>query len=295
EEPEPVEPVEPVEPKEQPLVAPDGTRVEPCGAAPPGMACVPGGPFIRGDDDGPENARPKATIWLQSFYMDINEVTFAEYKACEKAKRCPRAGPQYLDFSRPEQPINGISWFDADAYCKAQGKRLPSESQWEKAARGPDGELYPWGDDPPSCELAIIKTPELGRGCGLKKAGEKPDTGRVWPVGSRPAFRYGLHDMAGNSYEWVADWYTRSYEQCGDACAGFDPKGPCAGEGESCPGYRHKVVRGGSWYWDASRNLGYHRRAHVPNNNPFHHFGFRCAATLEDAKALASAPAPASE
>jgi formylglycine-generating enzyme required for sulfatase activity len=253
------------------------------------MACVPGGPFIRGVDDGPENARPRSIVWVQTYYMDINEVTFGDYKACQKAKSCNRAGPQYVDFSRPTQPINGINWYDADKYCRVKGKRLPREAQWEKASRGPDGETHPWGDAPATCELAIIKGVKEGRACGLKKAGKKPDTGRVWPVGSRPAYRYGLHDMAGNSYEWVADWYARSYEQCAEGCAGVDPRGPCDGA-EECPGFRFKVVRGGSWYWDASRTLGYHRRAHVPNNHPFHHFGFRCAATLEDAAQLSAAP-----
>ena len=166
-----------------------------CEAAPVGMACVPAGPFVRGSDDGPENTRPAARVWLQTFYMDVNEVTYAEYKACVKARRCDPSGPGYTDFDRPRQPINGIRWFDADKYCEAQGKRLPSEAQWEKAARGPEGALYPWGDEPATCERAIIKDAS-GRSCGVKKLYSKPDTGRPWEVGSRPAYRYGLHDMA---------------------------------------------------------------------------------------------------
>ncbi|MCA9693628.1 MAG: SUMF1/EgtB/PvdO family nonheme iron enzyme [Nannocystaceae bacterium] len=268
------------------LVAPDGTKMLPCAAPPPGMACVPGGPMIRGADDGPENARPQATVWVQTYYMDIDEVTYGDYKACEKAKRCNRGGPRYVDFDRPEQPINGVNWFDAVRYCESHGKRLPTEAEWEKASRGPDGELHPWGNETATCERAIIKGEQEGRGCGLKKAGEKPETGRPWPVGSRPAYRYGLRDIAGNSYEWVADWYTRSYEACGEACVGVDPKGPCGGA-DPCPGYARKVVRGGSWYWDASRMTGVHRRAHQPANAPhFHHFGFRCAASLEQGAAL---------
>lgn len=269
-------------------VAPDGTRGLPCpDAPPPGMACVPAGPFIRGDDQGPPNARPAATIWLQTFLMDLHEVTYAEYKACERARRCPRSGPAYSDFDRPRQPINGISWHDAVAYCAAQGKRLPSEAQWEKAARGPDGARFPWGDEPATCERAILKD-ERGRGCGVKKLGDKPETGRPWEVGSRPPGRYGLYDMSGNSWEWVADWYASSYAACGDACLGVDPRGPCGGA-DACPGHRRKIVRGGSWYWDASYATATWRRAHVPDNRPFHHFGFRCAATLGDALALAPA------
>ena len=255
---------------------------------PPGMACVPAGWFTRGSDDGPENARPAARVWLQTYYMDIHEVTYAEYKACAKARQCdPKGGPAYTDFDRPKQPVNGVSWFHAEGYCKAKGKRLPSEAQWEKAARGPDGELHPWGDEPATCERAIIKD-ERGRSCGVKKLYSKPETGRPWEIGSRPVGRYGLYDMSGNSWEWVSDWYSRSYAECGADCLGVDPLGPCAGAPE-CPGKARKLVRGGSWYWDASYATGIWRRPHVPSNQPFHHFGFRCAASPTEAEALARA------
>ena len=260
-----------------------------CAAAPAGMACVPAGPFVRGSDDGPENTRPAARVWLQTFYMDLNEVTYAEYKACVKARRCDPSGPGYTDFDRPRQPINGIRWFDADKYCRAQGKRLPSEAQWEKAARGPDGAMHPWGDEPATCERAIIKD-ETGRSCGVKKLYSKPETGRPFEVGSRPAYRYGLFDMAGNSWEWVADWYARDYAECGADCVGVEPRGPCQAA-EACPGFKRKLVRGGSWYWDAAHATAIYRRPHWPENQPFHHFGFRCAASPGEAAALVAAGA----
>jgi sulfatase modifying factor 1 len=263
-----------------------------CGAAPTGMACVPAGPFLRGSDEGPEHARPAARVWLQTYYMDLNEVTYAEYKACVKARKCDPSGPGYTDFDRPRQPINGIRWFDADKYCRAQGKQLPTEAQWEKAARGPDGALHPWGDEPATCERAIIKD-SSGRSCGVKKLYSKPETGRPFEVGSRPAYRYGLHDMSGNSWEWVADWYAKDYATCGAECAGVEPRGPCGGA-EQCAGYRRKIVRGGSWYWDAAHATAIYRRAHYPENQPFHHFGFRCAASPEQAAALRGAAAGAS-
>jgi formylglycine-generating enzyme required for sulfatase activity len=100
--------------------------------------------------------------------------------------------------------------------------------------------------------------------------------------------------MVGNSWEWVADWYARSYEECGEACQGIDPKGPCDGA-EECPHHNWKIVRGGSWYWDATRQTGVFRRHHVPSNDPFHHFGFRCAATVEQAAALVEQAAAAPE
>lgn len=282
---DPVESPPPAAPEPPPVVAPDGTKGVPCGEAPARMSCIPAGPFIRGRDDGERtNEKPAATVWLQTFYMDQYEVTYAEYKACQKEKRCPKSGPRYTDFDHPNMPIQGVSWYDALAYCEAHGKTLPTEAQWEKAARGPDGEIYPWGSEPADCERAIIQDAS-GRSCGLKKAISKPETGRPWDVGSRPVGRYELYDMVGNSWEWVYDWYSRSYEACGEACEGVDPRGPCNGE-EPCPGHAQKIVRGGSWYWDETRATGTYRRAHFPSNAPhFHHFGFRCAATLEQARA----------
>jgi len=290
--PKPDAPIEPDADTKSPAAPPapaptlsDGTPIEPCATTlPAGMKCIPGGPFIRGTDDGATNTQPAATVELQTYYMDTYEVTYAEYKACQKAKECPRSGPQYTDFNHPKMPIQGVSWFDAVAYCEANGKALPTEAQWEKAARGPDGALHPWGEAPATCELAIIKD-ATGRSCGLKKAISKPETGRPWDVGSRPAGVYGLHDMAGNSWEWVADWYGKSYGQCGDSCVGIDPKGPCDGA-EKCPGHWLKIVRGGSWYWEAERATSVWRRTHKPSNEPFHHFGFRCAASVAQAASM---------
>jgi formylglycine-generating enzyme required for sulfatase activity len=249
------------------------------------MVCIPAGPFVRGRDDGPADERPAARVELSTYFIDRFEVTFADYQRCAAQGRCPRARPQYTDYDHPAMPMTGVSWFDADAYCRAQGKALPSEAQWEKAARGPNGALQPWGDEPATCERAVIKD-AAGRGCGLRKRFSQPEKGRPWDVGSRPAGSYGLHDMVGNAWEWVADWYAPSFGECGDACAGVDPLGPCAAA-PTCPGARRRVVRGGSWYWDASYATATRRRAHSPANVPFHHFGFRCAASPEQAAAFA--------
>src|SRR5690606_13880975 len=109
------------------------TPIAPCDTPPSDMACIPGGAFVRGSDDGPPHARPQAVVHLQTFYMDVHEVTYAQYKTCEKAKACPRSGPRYTDFDHPNMPIQGVSWHDARAYCEAHGKQLPTEAQWEKA------------------------------------------------------------------------------------------------------------------------------------------------------------------
>lgn len=281
---------EPPQARPTALVAPDGTVILPCAEPPPGMACIPGGPFTRGSDDGRDNERPAQEVWMQTYYMDLYEVTYADYKACQKSKQCKRAGPLYNDFNRPKQPMTGTNWFASVQYCQVQGKHLPAEAQWEKAARGPDGARFPWGNEPATCERAVIKD-KRGRSCGVNKRKEHPTKGRTFVVGSRPAGAYGLFDMSGNAWEWVHDWAAKDYASCGAACLGTDPKGPCDGA-LVCAGHTQRAVRGGSWYWDKRYATATYRRTHVPGNDPFHHFGFRCAASLDEAAALVTSPGP---
>ena len=92
------------------------------------MSCVPGGAFLRGSDDGPKNARPMERVSVDTFYLDLTEVTVESYEACVAAGRCQKARTIYRDYSRPRQPKVGVSWFAAVAYCEAHGKRLPTES-----------------------------------------------------------------------------------------------------------------------------------------------------------------------
>ena len=121
----------------------------------------------------------------------------------------------------------------------------------------------------------------VGRSCGIMRDGSTPETGRVLEPCTRGAHRYGLCDMVGNAEEWVLDWWTRDWTECGDACSELNPRGPCDGTVECDHEDDERVVRGGSWYWDATHATGYHRRRHVPSNDPFHHFGFRCALPTE--------------
>ena len=250
------------------------------------MACIPAGAMIRGRDDGLANEKPAMQLWLQTFYMDTNEVTYSAYQACVRKRRCRPARPIYSDFNHPRQPMVAVTWFDAVQYCQAQGKQLPTEAQWEKAARGEQGELYPWGNEPVTCKHAVIMDAR-GRSCGVPKRGAArlADVGRTAPVPARPAYRYGLHDIIGNSWEWVADWHSSDYAQCGADCAGVDPQGPCGGK-SPCRGHKERVLRGGSWYWGAALATGTYRRPYVPENKPTSHFGFRCAASLAQARAL---------
>ena len=273
--------------------APEQPRARPCPAAPERMACVSGGAFQRGIDDDPHrcdqvgqpadrrsSSTPAMTVWVDTFYMDLTEVTVAAYRACVDAGKCPDQGPKYADFRGPKQPITGVDWFAARDYCSFAQKRLPTEAQWELAARGYEGDHNPWGNEPPDCDRAVIKS-DAGRSCGEKKRrGKAPETGRVLEVGSRPPGRFGLVDMSGNVEEWVADWWTPSWEGCAESCEGENPRGPCNGE-DVCDSHEFRVVRGGSWYWPAEHATGYHRRRHQPQNAPvFHHFGFRCARDL---------------
>lgn len=243
---------------------------------PTDMKCIPGGKYMRGSarqslsEDSHQKVRDEAPVMqieISTFFMDTNEVTFADYQKCYKNGKCQPARPNYrTGYSGARQPMLGANWYQARQYCQSLGKRLPTESEWERAARGSESTLYSWGNSRPTCKLAIIK--ESGKkGCG---------TGYTWDVGQRPAGHYGLYDMTGNSWEWVADWYSKDYASCGTACAGKDPRGPCQGA-DGCPGHRYKIVRGGSWWWDAEHALASNRRAHFPANKPFHHFGFRCA------------------
>ncbi|MDX9972420.1 MAG: SUMF1/EgtB/PvdO family nonheme iron enzyme [FCB group bacterium] len=155
------------------------------GNVPPGMVLVPAGEFIMGFDEGAPDEQPQRKVMLEDFYIDKYEVTNAEFK---------RLYPDYtFESGKENHPATNISWEQADAYARAIGKRLPTEEEWEKAARGTDGREYPWGNtfDPQLCNTA-----------------EKPTQG-VEEVGKYRggASVYGCMDMAGNVIEWTASWY----------------------------------------------------------------------------------------
>jgi len=236
------------------------------------MACVPGGTFVLGFDQGrPDEAEP-GEVTVSTFFMDTHEVTNGRYEACIEAGGCSRPMP-FRRFMTPNQPLVAVSWYDAVSFCEMNGRRLPTEAEWEHAASGPDHTQYPWGDEPLGCERANVKDAR-GEGCGR---------GVTLPVGSLPPGYYGLFDMAGNVHEWVQDHYSECLRgcdhACGDACFGRDPRGPCAGA-ERCPGFGLRSVRGGSWFWPLERSRTTARRGSgAPNRGP-HRFGFRCARDL---------------
>ncbi len=254
----------------------------PCLNPPAGMVCVPGGPAIVGNDSpGHPEEGPRREVVLSTFYIDKFEVTTQEFDACTEAGACRRRinGHQNImkPFVGPDQPVVPIDWPRAQAYCAYRGKRLPSEWEWEKAARGPDGATYPWGDEQPSCERAQY------RECAPIGCTPYPGFTNRWDcpvhntkaVGSYPAGHYGIHEMAGNGYEWTASAGVESIAECGDACNGTDPLGKCDGA-YPCEGLR--MLRGGSWWWPKWRIRGSHRRVEKVQTHG-HRLSARCVAT----------------
>jgi formylglycine-generating enzyme required for sulfatase activity len=182
------------------------------------MLYVPAGEFQMGYDQGNVDEQPVHTVNLDAFWIDRTEVTTGMYDACMQAGKCPKvAGMQ----PSSDLPVYNIDWQSANAYCSYAGARLPTEAEWEKAARGTDGRLYPWGMDLDTAKLSLFE-----------------GAGTLPPVGSAAygAGPYGVQDMAGSAFEWVADWYSPTYY----ASSPHDnPTGPSSGAVH--------VIRGGLW------------------------------------------------
>ena len=164
---------------------------------------IPAGPFTAGSTRGDEDERPVRKLTVKAFAIDCTEVTRGDYAACVAAGHC-KATTDKTAAHGPEAklPVTGVDWNDAQAYCKFAGGRLPSEVEWEKAARGTDGREYPWGNDI-DCAHANWGSFEGEGPCAGKNPGHPVAVGQ-YPTGASP---YGLLDMGGNVWEWVADKY----------------------------------------------------------------------------------------
>jgi formylglycine-generating enzyme required for sulfatase activity len=265
-------------------------------SCPERTAKIPAGQYFQGSDakDAAENEKPSHNVTLSAFCMDLYETTAKEYKACSDVGKCRRPSNEVewpkitpadrktysplCTFGKPElddHPINCVSFEMAATYCKAQGKRLPTEAEWEYATRGPDGRVYPWGDDPPTAKHLNACGTECvawGQKHGVAFAPlYAADDGypTTAPVGKFEAgrSRFGPYDVAGNVWEWVADWYAPY-----SAEAKTNPQGPDMGE--------KKVIRGGAWNGSYTSWLRpSFRYAQAPEALSYG-IGFRCVSDL---------------
>jgi formylglycine-generating enzyme required for sulfatase activity len=228
------------------------------------MAAIPAGEFWMGRDgmEALEDERPRHRVWLDTYAMDVYEVTAGRYARFLNATGRP--APWMWETMRldlhSDRPVIGVDWEDAAAYCAWAGKRLPTEAEWEKAARGTDERLYPWGNQFPTTDLANFA---LGIRFSYSQA--------LTPVGryERAKSPYGVYDLAGNVWEWVQDWYDGDYYEHSPE---RNPQGPEQGQ--------FKVLRGGSWS-ELPKYLLSYGRFKLPPKTRNSYIGFRCAKSVK--------------
>jgi formylglycine-generating enzyme required for sulfatase activity len=222
---------------------------------PPGdstpMVLIPAGEFLMGRDMSPSkkpaDEKPAHKVYLDAFYIDKYEVTNAQYEKFDPEHQRSKYS------ACNDCPVTNVSWEEARDFCAWADKRLPTEAEWEKAARGPQNYLYPYGD---TYDQTLART------------------GRLWPagtmkVGSYTANGYGVYDMTGNVWEWCNDWYAADYYSNSPL---KNPKGPESG--------RRRVLRGGAWNTGLKVSHTVNRYHDIPSIK-FHSFGFRCAKGIQ--------------
>ena len=216
-----------------------------------GMVLVPGGKCSLGAEDGDPDEMPIHEVYVDSFYIDVHEVTIGQYKKFMEATGHQKPLYWQPELDRSEDPVVGISWQDAAAYASWAGTRLPTEAEWGYAARG--GSMhgkYPWGDTP---DTSYANFKSFG----------------ILPVKSLKPNGYGLYDMIGNVWEWCSDWYDSAYYYSSPV---KNPRGPVAGT--------HKVLRGGAWYCDDKEVRVTNRFFALPDAKNYN-VGFRCVKSVK--------------
>ncbi len=275
---------------------PAAVRSEDGTGAPKDMTYVSFGPFLMGiDREAPDPKKSKAQqtlyerrmnkpwsaeafhdegparwVVVDAYFLDKYEVSNKDFG--DFLRSTGHAAPAYWDdprLNQPNQPVVGVNWYDAKAFCEWKGKRLPTEAEWEKAARGPQGLKYPWGNEYDASKVNVGKT---------RKS--------TLPVDSMPeaASYYGAHHMAGNAFEWVSDWYDpKFYEKTTQVANPTGPEKPVwlGGTGtyvDRLTTGEKRVIRGGSWIAAKSSTTTTHRFWNHPMNNSYGvGLGFRCA------------------
>jgi len=259
------------------------------------MVYVAEGEFTIGNDAGPTNERPQHRVYMDAYWIDETEVTNAMFALFVEATGyqtdAEKQGAAWVfdgagwsevrgaDWQHPQgsatqwsglenHPVVNVSWNDASAYCKWAGAHLPSEAEWEKAARGTDGWTYPWGEQEPAGTLLNFGDVNLYPEAADKNVNDGYKF--TAPVGSylAGASPYGALDMAGNVWEWVNDWYRETYYRTAPTT---NPPGPINGEG--------RVLRGGSWNHDV-HDIRASMRIWVNPSDAIDNFGFRCSLSL---------------
>ncbi len=228
---------------------------------------VPAGNFLMGSTSADPLAQsdeiPQHTVYLDAFWIDQTDVTNAMYAKCVSAGACNQptdlsSSTHSSYYGNPEfdnYPVIYVDWNIADTYCKWAGRQLPTEAQWEKAARGTDGRTYPWGNTAPDNTLLNYN----------QSVGNTTQVGK-YPNGASP---YGALDMAGNVWQWVADWYSDTYY--GNSPAS-NPLGPDSGQ--------NRALRGGSWYDNSDIVRSAYRLLYNPSSSNYY-IGFRCALSAQ--------------
>jgi iron(II)-dependent oxidoreductase len=254
------------------------------------MALIPPGPFLMGsnrqvDRNSYPAEFPQRTVYLDAYEIDKYEVTAVQYLKYVLANNLPplvdwKWGGVFQE-TMAAHPVMHISWFEADAYCKWAGKRLPTSAEWEKAARGTDGRIYPWGNEP-----AGLSRANFGRTGLSGPVRDRPERLLLYPpIVSVDKYEnavspYGVFNMAGNVAEWTADWYDPGYYKY---APNENPKGPAHGS--------HKAFRGGGWV-DSTPSVRPAQRNGADPKTRMNWLGFRCVGDPVGSP-MPTAPTPA--